>query len=103
MKKPRSCATSSKTIGKQIHDVRKGRAMITHEIIDNFSKKYSIGETLRRNNKILTTERSVLKENVRILSKHRDYCRVTNGKYETCISWIDLLREELGIFDGNDD
>lgn len=77
--------------------------MITHEIIDNFSKKYSIGETLRRNNRILTTERIEISEKVRILSKHRDYCRVTNGKYETCISWIDLLREELGIFDGNDD
>lgn len=100
MKKPGLCATSSKTIGKQIHDVRKGRAMITHEIIENYSKRFSIGETLRRNNKILTTERSVLKENVGILSKHRDYCRVTNGKYETCISWIDLLREELGVFDG---
>lgn len=77
--------------------------MITHEIIENYSKRFTIGETLKRSNRILTTERIEVGEKVRILSKHRDYCRVTNGKYETCISWIDLLREELGVFDGNDD
>lgn len=73
--------------------------MITREIIDNFAQKFSIGETLSRENMVLTTERGVVMEKVRIMSKHQDYCVVTNGKYETCISWIDLLREELGCFE----
>lgn len=69
--------------------------MITEKMIKDFADSHSIGETFERDNKNLTTERIKVNEKVRIIEKHKHYCVVTNGRYNYCLLWTDLIRKEL--------
>lgn len=71
--------------------------MITEKMIKDFADSHSIGETFERDNKNLTTERIKVNEKVRIIEKHKHYCVVTNGRYNYCLLWTDLIRKELVI------
>ena len=70
--------------------------MITEKMIKDFADSHSIGETFERDNKNLSTERTKIDEKVRIIEKHKHYCVVTNGRYNYCLLWTDLIRKELG-------
>ena len=70
--------------------------MITEKMIKDFADSHSIGETFERDNKNLTTERIKVNEKVRIIEEHKHYCVVTNGRYNYCLLWTDLIRKELG-------
>lgn len=70
--------------------------MITEKMIEDFAANHSIGETFDRESKTLATERNKATEKVRIIEKHKHYCVVTNGRYNYCLLWTDLIRKELG-------
>lgn len=70
--------------------------MITAKMIENFADNHSIGETFDRESKTLATERNKATEKVRIIAKYKHYCIVTNGRYNYCLEWVDLIRKEMG-------
>ena len=70
--------------------------MFTRKMIKQFADSFSIGQTLERENRVLATERQQVNEKVRIIAKKKDFCIVTNGHYDYCIAWVDLMKKQMG-------
>ena len=71
--------------------------MITKDMLDNFKRSISVGETLNIGNPFTTNLVLEDPEELRVMSKERHFCRITNGVYEFCITWAELFRKMMGM------
>ena len=71
--------------------------MITKDMLDNFKRSISVGETLNIGNPFTTNLVLEDPQELRVMSKERHFCRITNGVYEFCITWAELFRKMMGM------
>ena len=60
--------------------------MITKDMLDNFRRSISVGETLKIENPFTANIVREDPEVLRVMSKEKYFCRITNGAYEFCIN-----------------
>ena len=71
--------------------------MITKDMLNNFKRSISVGETLNIGNPFTTNLVLEDPQELRVMSKERHFCRITNGVYEFCITWAELFRKMMGM------
>lgn len=62
-----------------------------------FQKSISVGETLNIENPFIRNLPIEDPQELRVMSKERHFCRITNGVYEFCITWAELFRKMMGM------
>lgn len=69
--------------------------MITSDMIRHERERHFIGETFEAENIIITTDhKSRIREKVRVIELCKHFMIVTNGKYNWCIEYKDMLLED---------
>ena len=71
--------------------------MITKDMLDSFKRNISVGETLNIENPFIRNLPIEDPQELRVMSKERHFCRITNGVYEFCITWAELFRKMMGM------
>ena len=71
--------------------------MITKDMLDNFKESTRVGETLNIENPFIRNLVIEDSKELRVMSKERHFCRITNGVYEFCITWAELFRKMMGM------
>ncbi len=77
--------------------IKERGSMITKDMLDNFRRSISVGETLKIENPFTANIVREDPEVLRVMSKEKYFCRITNGAYEFCITWAELLRKMMGM------